>query len=257
MAQVINNLIINADQAMPEGGTITITGENMVLGPSEVLPLKEGNYVRITVQDRGIGIPKEYLSKIFDPYFTTKQKGSGLGLAITYSIIQKHDGFISVDSEVGAGTTFRIFLPAASERRTASRPREATLVVGTGRILVMDDEEDVRKTTGDILTRLGYSVAFAEDGAQAIDLYRRAREEGAPFDLAIMDLTVPGGMGGKDAVKKLLEIDPRAKVVVSSGYSKDPVMAEYSSYGFKGVVSKPFRVKELSETIHRIMNGHP
>ena len=120
----------------------------------------------------------------------------------------------------------------------------------------MDDEEDVRKTTGDILTRLGYTVAFAEDGAQAIDLYRRARETGAPFDLAIMDLTVPGGMGGKDAVKKLLEIDPGAKVVVSSGYSKDPVMAEYGHYGFKGVVAKPFRVKELSEIIHRIMNGH-
>jgi PAS domain S-box-containing protein len=256
MAQVINNLIINADQAMPEGGAITITGENVVLGPYDVLPLDEGNYVRITVRDRGIGIPREYLTKIFDPYFTTKQKGSGLGLAITYSIIRKHEGYISVESQVGEGTTFRIILPAASERRTTSRHREATLVAGTGRILVMDDETDVRKTTGDILTRLGYTVTFAEEGAQAIDLYRRAMEAGTPFDLTIMDLTVPGGMGGKDAVKKLLEIDPRARVIVSSGYSKDPVMAEYGNYGFRGVVAKPFRVKELSETVHRVMNGH-
>ena len=255
LSQVFNNLIINADQAMPNGGTITITGENVLLGAADLPPLPEGKYVRITVRDQGIGIPKEYLSKVFDPYFTTKQKGSGLGLAITYSIIRKHGGFITVESAPGAGAEFRIYLPAAEERRVAPRPRNAAPLTGTGRILVMDDEADVRKTTGDILTRLGYTVAFAEEGGAAVELYRQAKDAGSPFAVTIMDLTVPGGMGGKDAVRKLLEIDPGAKVIVSSGYSQDPVMAEFASYGFTDVVMKPFRVKELGEAVQRVLRG--
>jgi nitrogen-specific signal transduction histidine kinase len=255
MAQVINNLIINADQAMPQGGTITITAENVVLRPAELPPLREGSYVRVSIQDQGIGIPKEHLSKIFDPYFTTKQKGSGLGLAITYSVIRNHNGLITVESTPGSGTVFQIYLPSAAERRAEVRQKEQRLYTGKGRILVMDDEEDVRKTTGDMLIRMGYTVAFAEDGGQAIELYRRSKKAGEPFDLTIMDLTIPGGMGGKDAVKKLLELDPAARVVVSSGYSKDPVLSDFASYGFKGVVAKPFRIKDLSEIVHRTLNN--
>ena len=256
MTQVINNLLINADQAMPEGGVITVSCENVTLDAQAVPPLEAGKYVLVTIADRGTGIPKEHLAKVFDPYFTTKQRGSGLGLAVTYSIINKHGGHITLESTLGKGTTFRLYLPATEKKLLPARAEAETITTGRGRVLVMDDEETIRTTMRDILVRLGYEVAFAEDGAEAIELYRNAMgKRGTPFDVVIMDLTIAGGMGGKEAVKKLIEIDPNVKAIVSSGYSKDPVMAEYKQYGFSGVIAKPFRIKDLSEVVHRVING--
>jgi PAS domain S-box-containing protein len=256
MTQVINNLLINADQAMPEGGVVTVSCENITLDAQAVPPLEAGKYVLVTIADHGTGIPKEHLPKVFDPYFTTKQRGSGLGLAVTYSIISKHGGHIALESTLGKGTTFRLYLPATDKKLIPARSETETITIGRGRVLVMDDEEAIRTTMRDILVRLGYEVAFAEDGAEAVELYRNAMgRRGTPFDVVIMDLTIAGGMGGQEAVKKLIEIDPNVKAIVSSGYSKDPVMSDYKRFGFSGVVAKPFRIKDLSEVVHRVING--
>jgi len=256
ISQVIHNLLINADHAMPDGGTISIHCENCVIGESIGLPLRPGDYVKVSVQDHGVGIVREHLSKIFDPYFTTKQKGSGLGLATSYSIIKKHGGHIIAESELGVGTIFTFYLPASRSGKLVKKADEAILLTGTGKILLMDDEENVRQTTGDVLKRLGYRVQFAEDGERAIALYQKERASSHPFDAVIMDLTVPGGMGGRDALTKLLAIDPNVKAIVSSGYSNDPVMADFRKYGFRGVVTKPYRIKDLAETLSTVLvNG--
>jgi len=257
MSQVINNVVINAQQAMPEGGIIKVRAENMTVGAGfkPAPTIEDGKYVKITIEDRGIGIPKEHLPKIFDPYFTTKQKGSGLGLATAYSIIKKHDGFITVESKVGVGTTFYIYLPA-SQKEILRKEEGEKLLVGKGKILVMDDEKVVREVAGNMLDILGHEVEFASDGAEAIESYKIARESGQPFDVVILDLTVPGGMGGKEAIRKLLEIDPGVKAIVSSGYSNDPVMAEFRGYGFRGVIAKPYKIKELSEVLYNVINGN-
>ncbi len=258
ISQVIHNLVINADHAMPAGGVITIRCENNVMTESSGLPLCPGAYVKVSVQDHGVGIAQEHLSKIFDPYFTTKQKGSGLGLATSYSIIKKHGGHIIAESQLGVGTTFTIYFPASVSGKAFKQIDDVQLFIGTGKILLMDDEDDVRQTTGDVLKRLGYVVQFADDGAGAVELYQREKAAGQPFDAVIMDLTVPGGMGGKEALLHLLEIDPNVKAIVSSGYSNDPIMAHYRDHGFQGVVTKPYRIKDLGETLHSVlMNGKP
>jgi CheY-like chemotaxis protein len=258
ISQVIHNLVINADHAMPEGGMIMITCENSTITDFTGIPLRPGDYVKISVQDYGVGINKEHLSKIFDPYFTTKQKGSGLGLATCYSIIRKHGGHIFAVSELGKSTTFTIYLPASMKREATEKKTEGMqLRTGTGRILLMDDEESVRQTTGAVLARLGYTVDFAEDGVQAIEQYQKAQEAGLPFDAVIMDLTIPGGMGGKEAVQKLLQLDPDLKAIVSSGYSNDPIMADYVKYGFRGVVAKPYRINDLGETLQKVLRRDP
>jgi two-component system cell cycle sensor histidine kinase/response regulator CckA len=256
MTQVINNLLINADQAMPEGGVINVSCENVTLDTQALPPLEAGRYVMVTIADRGTGIQQEHLAKVFDPYFTTKQRGSGLGLAVSYSIVNKHGGHITLESTLGKGTTFRLYLPATDKKLAPAGAEVESIKAGHGRVLVMDDEETIRTTMRDILVRLGYEVAFAEDGAEAIELYRSAMgKRGSPFAAVIMDLTIAGGMGGKEAVKKLIEIDPKVKAIVSSGYSKDPVMADYKQFGFSGVIAKPFRIKDLSEVVHRVING--
>ncbi|RLB90540.1 MAG: hypothetical protein DRH50_12220 [Deltaproteobacteria bacterium] len=251
MSQVINNLVINAQQAMPEGGIINVRAENTVVEKEYGFPLKKGKYIKITIEDQGLGIAKEHLSKIFDPYFTTKQKGSGLGLTTAYSIIKNHDGYISAESELGEGTRFDIYLPASEKEITGKRLFEERPLVGKGRILVMDDEEIVRRVSGEMLKSFGYEVEFARDGTEAIEVYKNAKESGNAFDAVIMDLTIPGGMGGKEAIKKLLELDPDVKAIVSSGYSNDPVMADFRKYGFRAVVAKPYEIKELGEVIHK------
>ena len=255
MSQVIHNLIINADHAMPHGGTVLVRGENVQLPDGNSLP--GGRYVRITVRDQGMGIPEEHLGKIFDPYFTTKQRGSGLGLATSYAIIRNHGGSIAVESALGKGTTFDLYLPASSAREEPGKVESAQLQHGTGNILIMDDEEAVRETAASVLRRLGYTVSFAEEGRRAVELYREAREAGAPFDLVIMDLTIPGGMGGREALTLLREMDPDVRAIVSSGYSNDPVMANYAEYGFAGVVCKPFRIRDLGLAVHQVLTKTP
>lgn len=251
--QVINNLIINADQAMPDGGTITVEAGNVILDATVAAPLEPGPYVRISIRDEGVGIPPQHLDRIFDPYFTTKQKGSGLGLTTAHSIMGKHGGGIRVDSRLGDGSTFELYLPASEKEAMEERGSEPEAERGKGKILVMDDEEIVREVTGEMLEHLGYAVAFACDGGEAIALYEEAMRSDDPFDALIMDLTIPGGMGGKEAVQRLLRMDPYVKAIVSSGYSQDVVMANYHAHGFSGVVSKPFRMEELEEALGSVV----
>ncbi len=253
--QIIHNLVINSLQAMPEGGTITLLCENVLIGQDDLLALKEGEYVRISLEDRGVGIPAEHLSRVFDPFFTTKQKGSGLGLATSYSIIKKHDGAITVSSQLGTGTIFNVYLPA-SEKEAASASREMNVPVsGSGKILVMDDEEVIRRLAGSILDYLGYEVELAANGEEAIEKFQNARDSGEPYSLLIMDLTVPGAMGGRETMELLLRIDPGARAIVSSGYSNDPVLADYRKYGFSGVVKKPYSVAELSRIVYEVITA--
>ncbi len=253
ISQVINNLVINADQAMPEGGTIQVSAKNMVMDAKHLLPLQPGNYIHISIQDQGSGISGQLLPRIFDPYFTTKQKGSGLGLATAYSIIGKHDGHIAVESELGVGTTFNIYLPASGKQVQEVKETQRDVLVGKGRILVMDDEAFIRDIAGEMLGHIGYAVEVAKDGAEAVKRYQKALESGKPFDAVIMDLTIPGGMGGKEVVQLLLEMDPAVNAVVSSGYSNDPVMSDFKKYGFKGVVAKPYNFEELGKAMQKIL----
>ncbi|MBI5642682.1 MAG: PAS domain S-box protein [Deltaproteobacteria bacterium] len=255
ISQAIHNLILNASQSMPGGGTIGIRGDNVVLSKKEGLPLKEGSYVRISIEDKGAGIPDEHLEKIFDPYFTTKQKGTGLGLATTYSIIKNHEGYITVESQVGSGSAFYVYLPASRKEAVRNEKVKEAPVFGKGKVLVMDDEELIRDLTGDVLPYLGYSVELAKEGSEAIGLYISAMKSEEPFDAVILDLTIPGGMGGREALEKLLEINPNVKALVSSGYSNDPIMADYKKYGIKGVVAKPFNIETLSKALYNVING--
>jgi PAS domain S-box-containing protein len=254
ITQVINNLVINAKQAMPTGGKIWITAENYEVKRGEITSFKEGKYVKISVKDQCIGVPAEYISKIFDPYFTTKQEGSGLGLAISYSIIKKHDGYITIESEPGRGTVFYVYLPASGKPLEAEERKSIDILRGSGRILVMDDEELILKVAKRVLEKFGYEVTGTKDGTQAVELYREAMKQGNKFDLVIMDLTIPGGVGGKEAVIELLKIDPAAKVIVSSGYSNDPIMSDYKKHGFCGIAAKPYDIKELSKIVGDVLN---
>ncbi len=255
MSQVINNLIINACQAMPEGGIISVKAENVVAPVEDTESLDHGRYVKISINDSGAGIPVEHIERIFDPYFTTKKKGSGLGLATSYAIIRSHDGWIDVESEVGSGSTFHIHLPA-SETEISSRDHAAgALRGGKGRILLMEDEPMVREVAQEMLSLMGYEVDSVRDGIEAIALYRKGINEGRPFAAVIMNLTVPGGMGAKEAVGALLKLDPRVRAIVSSGYANDPVMERFAGYGFKGVVSKPYNLDELDAVLHKVVCG--
>jgi PAS domain S-box-containing protein len=255
ISQVIHNLVLNAQQAMPEGGVVRICAVNKSTGEVKGLPLKEGSYVHISIRDSGIGIPKENLLKIFDPYFTTKQKGSGLGLSTSYSIIKKHDGHMTVDSELGVGSTFSIYLPAFPQAPLPQGKEtiEIESLIGRGRILLMDDEQIIRDVLQEMLQRLGYEVALVEEGGEAIALYRRAKESGSPFDVVIMDLTVPGGMGGKEAIRKLRQIDPEVRAIVSSGYSNDPLAGDFMKYGFSDFIAKPFKLEDLGKILKRVI----
>ncbi|MBI5583119.1 MAG: PAS domain S-box protein [Deltaproteobacteria bacterium] len=253
--QVVNNLAINAEQAMPQGGILKVEFQNQRLTADDGVPLPPGDYVRIRFIDQGSGISPEDLPKIFDPFFTTREKASGLGLATAYSIIKRHDGLITAESELGRGTTFIVWLPTSAKKETLPDNRPPTVLPGQGRILIMDDEALIRDILGEMLKRLGYSVEFAVDGAEAVKIYQVAQKIDQPFDLVIMDLTVAGGMGGKEALQKLLVIDPQIKALASSGYSSDPVMSNYQAYGFQGVIAKPYTMEELSRVVGRLLGG--
>jgi two-component system, cell cycle sensor histidine kinase and response regulator CckA len=255
ISQVINNIVINADQAMSGGGIIQVSATNCTLNKGTPLPLPPGRYVKITIADNGQGIPKENLARIFDPYFTTKEKGSGLGLSTALSIIRKHSGHIEIGSERGTGTTVHIYLPASDKGLNESVPGNDQPVHGSGRILVMDDEEAILDMASALLSHFGYHPSVAHDGEEAIALYLEAAAKNDPFAVVIMDLTIPGGLGGKETIARLREVDPQIKAVVSSGYSTDPIVANFLQYGFSGILTKPYTAKEMSEVIKKVLSA--
>lgn len=260
VGQAIYNVVMNSREAMPDGGLLEIGAEN-VTSNDDLTSLRKGSYVKISITDHGIGIPKKNLDKIFNPYFSTKKmgnkKGTGLGLSICHSIVKKHGGNVTVTSKVGRGATFHLYLPGANgktcDHRAVNTSEQEIPVFGEGCILVMDDEEMIRKLAGELLTYLGYEVDFATNGDEALESYRRALDAKKPFDAVILDLTIKGGMGGKEAIRELLKINPRVIGIVSSGYCNDPEITDYGRYGFSGVVTKPYTMGELGEKLNRIM----
>jgi signal transduction histidine kinase len=253
--QVIHNVVLNAVQAMPGGGTVEVWAENIVFEAGAPFPLVEGQYVKITLQDYGCGIPKEVLANVFDPYFTTKAEGSGLGLTTAYAIVTKHDGYITVTSEVGMGTTVVIYLPASQQALVSAQIRPHIPLSGSGRILVMDDEEVIRNLLRELLETLGYTVECVQDGAEAVVVYQCAHAARQPFAAVILDYTIPGSMGGLETLNHLRAIDPQVKALISSGYANNPVMADWAYYGFSGVVAKPYTMAQLQEALHNVLSG--
>lgn len=256
LGQVIQNLVINAKQAMPDGGILNIRVEDILLGTGEVKGLKPGEYLRITVRDSGPGIPPEDITRIFNPYFTTKKKGNGLGLATSYSIITRHSGTITVSNHRDGGAEFVVILPASSEKEEMPEKKEHKISKGTGRILIMDDDVVVRDVLNVMLEQTGYQSVQSCDGDEAITLYKDALEAGHPFDCVIMDLTIPGGMGGVEAIQHLIKIDPDVIAIVASGYSNDAALSNYEDYGFSGRLEKPFRLKTLSDTVRTVISAN-
>ena len=265
IGQAIHNLMINAAESMPSGGTVFINFENTTTdSPNSILA--PGRYIDIAIRDQGVGIPAEHIEKIFDPYFSTKAKGAikgtGLGLSISHSIISNHGGEITVCSRVGMGTTFHVLLPAAEAVADLVQPVSAEKkseksdkpIMGQGRILVMDDEAMILELTGNMLNHLGYDADFAEAGQCAVRKYQAALDASAPYDAVILDLTIKGGMGGQETIEMLKEIDPSVKAIVSSGYSDNPVIANYKQYGFCEVVAKPYEMVEFSQKLYRVVN---
>jgi signal transduction histidine kinase/CheY-like chemotaxis protein len=248
IGQVLHNLLINAREAMPHGGTIEVRAENLAAGPEP--------QIRISIRDNGHGIPADVLPQIFDPYFTTKAGGNGLGLATSYAIVHKHGGRIAVESTPGAGTVFTVDLPASLEMVAAQAPGADALRTGSERLLIMDDDEALRTLSKAVLTHLGYDAHTASDGAEAVAMYETAKVTNRGFDAVLLDLTVTGGMGGIEAAARLKELDPAAKLIVSSGYSDAPAMSRFPEYGFDAVLVKPWTVKEMSDVLRRVLAAH-
>jgi PAS domain S-box-containing protein len=254
---VFSNLALNAIQAMPQGGTVEVTADNVVVPAGVGGPLAPGDYVRIRVKDQGVGIAPANLGRIFDPYFTTKEAGTGLGLAIVYSVVKKHGGHVSVESKEGEGSTFTVHLPAQrAALPRALAPSDGAPPGGQGRILVMDDDEAIREALRDMLESLGYEAQLASDGARAVALYEEAQRSGRPFAAVIADLAIPGAMGGQDALIRLRQIDPRVRAIVSSGYFKDGTMSTFREHGFAAVLPKPYDTDKLGNTLHEVL-GEP
>jgi PAS domain S-box-containing protein len=254
LAQVINNLAINAEQAMPTGGSLHLTAENLELHTdSTSLGLRAGKWVRFSMQDEGAGIPEQYLKKIFDPYFTTKPKSSGLGLATAYSIVKNHSGVILAESRAGHGSVFTVCLPASEKKVQALTVKDAPVPVGNGRVLVLDDEEAICMLVTCALEPLGYEVTETQDALTAIGKYQEAMNSGRKYDLVISDLTIPGGMGGQEAIQRLRALDPSVRAIVSSGYANDPVMSRYEDFGFSGMIAKPYEIDALGRKVAEVL----
>lgn len=254
IGQVIDNLIINAKQAIPANGTIWISCENEEVNEQNPLLLPNGNYVKITFKDDGTGIPKENLNKIFDPYFTTKKNGNGLGLASCFSIIKSHNGHITVDSEIGIGTTFTIYLPALEPKFETSEPTLKKLKPNRRNILVMDDDEAILEVAEGVLNHLGFNPLITRNGEETIEIYKESMKFNSPIDLVIMDLTIHGGLGAEETIQKLKAIDPNIKAIISSGYQDKPALLKPEEFGFCGSINKPFTVQELNDALHKALN---
>jgi len=252
MSQVLSNLVVNADQAMPEGGTVRVRARNLPRDTALPVDLPARRYVEITISDEGKGIPEELLHRVFDPYFTTKPQGSGLGLTTSESIVRKHDGRLTVDSPPGQGATFTLYLPA-SPSAPLPAPHDEAVTSGRGRILVMDDEALVRDVCRQLLCHLGYEIATAVDGEEAQRLFLAAQEAGQPFDAVILDLTVPGGQGGRECVQRLRALEPDVRAIVSSGYSNDAILADHQAHGFVGVIVKPYELRTLGRVLQEVL----
>jgi len=252
ISQVIQNMVLNSIQCMPGGGEIQVSCVNCEAENGNCLSVSEGNFVKITITDQGPGMTEEVCRKIFDPYFTTKDGSSGLGLAVVHSIVRRHKGTITVDSAPSGGATFTLFLPAVShgvkcEKVVVDHPP------ATCKVLVMDDDGIVLQVASAMLARLGYDVGLAVNGNEALEHCQTAMDEGQPYNVVILDLTIPGGPGGVEVLKKLRDLDPSIKAIVSSGYSNDPVMEDHEKYGFQGVVPKPYQLDGLDVTIKQVM----
>ena len=247
--QVINNIIINALQAMPEGGEIIVKAQNYLPHGDEKIKLDQEIYIKIEISDQGCGMPEDLLDKIFDPFYTTKQTGSGLGLAISYSIIKKHEGYIVIDSQLNQGTTFTLYLPGIIEQPEEVLPGQQESMAISKRVLIMDDDNIVLKTVKRMLTRLEHQVTTASEGQEVVNIYRQALDQGDPFEAVVLDLIVVGGIGGLETAELLLKLDPQAKLIISSGYSNNPVMVDYRKYGFVAAIIKPFTMNNLNDAI--------
>ncbi len=252
ISQVFHNLVLNSVQAMPSGGKINVDGKNITVDKDNSLSLPPGRYVNIILKDTGKGIPEHYLQKVFDPYFSTKRGGNGLGLAVSYSIIKKHNGVLIFESEYNKGTSVSVYLPA-SDKPVEEHKKSSKIYNGSGKILVMDDEEEILAVVKEMIAFLGYEVELVKNGFESIKAYKKAFEENEPYDAVILDLTIPGGMGGKEAIQSLLFVDPKVKALASSGYADDPVMADFKAFGFKGVVPKPYNIETLSEVLKEVV----
>jgi PAS domain S-box-containing protein len=256
--QVLNNIIINAVQSMPHGGKIIIESKNIYIESEKQQInniLKKGKYVMVSIKDEGVGIPSKNIKKIFDPFYTTKENGTGLGLTTAFSIMKKHGGIIKVDSKAAVGTTFSLYFPVSvSKEELISIGKDKIIYTGKGKILLMDDNYAVREVLGQMLFSLGYDVDFAKNGEEAISLFKKTMNKKDGYIVSILDLTVPGGKGGLEIIKEILQIDPNAKVVVASGYSDSPIKIKYKEYGFKAFISKPFEIEILSEKLQQVVN---
>ncbi|MBP7830704.1 MAG: PAS domain S-box protein [Kiritimatiellae bacterium] len=255
IAQVLNNVVLNSKQAMPGGGVVAVRAENADLEQGGPHPVEPGRYVRITVKDTGAGVPREYLQKIFDPFFTTKPHSSGLGLTTSYAIVRKHGGHLLLESELGVGTVVHILLPASRTTLPPTPEEDRPAPRGTGRILVMDDEDTVRNVAVRVLEYLGYEPAAVRNGTQAVQEYKKAMDAGRPYAAVILDLTVPGEMGGREALEKLKALDPAVRAIVASGYSSDSCMSNYRAHGFAGAVVKPFTVNDAGRVVYAVLHA--
>ena len=254
ISQVIQNLALNAKQAMPHGGAVQVSLANVVIADQDHRPLEPGHYVRMSVQDGGPGIHPRDLESIFDPYFTTKRSGFGLGLATSFAIVRRHGGHISVKSEGDVGTTFHVYLPATEEAAARSQGAIDGISGGSESVLVVDDDSDLRDPLVIALQQDGFRVAAAGDGRAAVDRYRRALDDGHRFDVVLMDLTMPGEINGRVAMQEILALDASAVAIVASGYHDDPVMANFREHGFHGVLPKPFEPEEVSRKIRETLD---